>query len=247
MGNKLTKILEIDAHGGPAAPTMGGDNHMKTPTTAGRYIIHTIEKHVSYGKYAYWSGVAWGTPLRFVNGITEVKLNGIWQKLSSVNSSWGAYKDKEAVLTQTINNEYQSYKAYYKNANLDRWVFNDFGHVSVKYFKDRNHDRKLNGKEFVMGDFLHATPGDEAISYFNDHSTQKINRALSESHGCVHLRPADIDTLIEKEYLKRGNTIEIHPYTERTVPLLLQRNDAKPFFEFHVFPGINKAVVYNVH
>ena len=238
MISHLTKIKEIDAKGGPSATAMGGDGLAKTSTTAGRFVIHSLEKHVSPERYAWWSGIPWGTPMRLNAGVTEIKLNGTWQPLTN-QKKWSAFKDDQPAVTKVIIDYYNGTLGY-ADSFPDKWVFNDFGHISVKYFRDLNNDRKLNGKESIMGDFIHTTPVDES------RTAQKLSVTLAESHGCIHIKPLDIDELISKEYLRRGNTVEVHPYSETVIPNVLDRKNAKPFFEFHFYPAKFIAAIYKV-
>ncbi|WP_316833839.1 hypothetical protein [Pedobacter nutrimenti] len=235
---KLIKINEYDAHGGPSKEVLGHDGHMQTSTRSGRYVIGAIEKHVSHGKYQFWSGIAWGTEMRVTNEIIMVKHGGKWIRLSAVNDQWGRYKGFEKQLTDLIKRSYNTY--YGKLIVPDRWVFNDFGHISVKYYADNNHNWKMDGKEGFLGDFIHTTPGDEANTYLS-------NRViLSESHGCIHVKPLDIDTMIGNGYIKKGNSIEVHNYNEKNVAGNLLRNIARPGFEVHFYPGVYKIAVYRV-
>lgn len=234
--NTLLKIREFDAHGGPSNVKMGGDGHAQTATTVGRFVIKSIEKHVSYGKYAAWSGIAWGTDVKIEGGIVKVKLNGSWKKLTDVNTQWGKHKNDQKGVTDAVL-KYQ--RTLYPNSPIPtKWLFNDFGHVSVKYFKDVNNDRKMNGKEYVMGDFIHTTPTDEAAT-----ASRKIFQ-LAESHGCIHVRPNDIDIMIGNGYLKKGNTVEVHPYTKKVIDASHKRNNAKLPFEVHFYPGLYKIAIY---
>lgn len=236
----LIKINQYDAHGGPSNQKLGGDGQMQTSTREGRYVINSIGKHVSYGKYAYWSGVAWGTEMRLTGEITMIKNNGVWIRLSDVNPQWGKYKDNQKYLTGIIKQRYL--EDYGLSSFPDRWVFNDFGHTSVKYFKDTNHNWRMDGKEQIMGDFIHTTPPDERLT-----SIKKADQiSLSESHGCIHVKPLDIDTMIGNGYLKKGNTIEVHNYAEKTIPVNLTRSIARPPFEVHFYPGIFKIAIYRV-
>ena len=234
--NMLLKIKEFDAHGGPVNVKMGGDGHSQTSTTVGRFVIKSIEKHVSYGKYAAWSGIAWGTEVKITGDIVMVKYNGVWKKLTDVNAQWGQYKNDQKGVTNAVL-KYQ--RELYPNSPIPtKWLFNDFGHVSVKYFKDVNLDRKMNGKEYVMGDFIHTTPTDEAAT-----ARRKIFQ-LGESHGCIHVKPNDIDTMIGNGYLKKGNTVEVHPYTKKAIDSSLKRNAAGLPFEVHFYPGLYKIAIY---
>ncbi len=234
--NTLVKIKEYDAHGGPSNEKMGGDGHAQTSTTTGRFVIKSIEKHVSYGRYAIWSGIAWGTEVKISGNIVMIKQLGSWKKLTDVNAQWGAYKNDQKKVTDAVLN-YQ--RNLYPNSPIPtKWLFNDFGHVSVKYFKDLNNDRKMNGKEQVMGDFIHTTPPDEAAT-----ASGRIFQ-LAESHGCIHVRPGDIDTMIGNGYLKKGNTIEVHPYTKKAIDASHKRNAAGMPFEVHFYPGLYKIAIY---
>lgn len=235
---KLIKIQEYDGHGGPSSEVMGGDGHAMTSTRAGRYVVGAIEKHVSYGKYKAMSGIAWGTEMRVVNDVIMIKKGAAWIKLTDVNSEWAKYKTNQKGVTDFIKSEYHRY--YQKYMVPDRWVFNDFGHVSVKYFTDLNNNWKRDGKESFLGDFFHTTPGDEA------RSARKLPVTLSESHGCVHVKPLDIDTLIGNGYIKVGHTIEVHPYNELAVAGNLVRTNVRPPYEVHFYPGVFKIAVYRI-
>lgn len=240
MGFILTKIKEYDAHGGPSTTQKGGDGYNMTPTTAGRFVVNTIEKHVSYGKYAFWSGVAWGTPMMTRDGVTMIKKGNAWVKLSGVNKLFGEYKDNESKLTMMLMFYYQDLFRVARDVSPRFWVFNDFGHISVKYFKDTNHDWKMDGKERILGDFIHTTPYDEA-------STSKgQNFSLEQSHGCIHVRPTEIDTMIGNGYIAKGLTIEVHSYADKTIAPVLKRPVARLPYETHFYPGLFKIAVYRV-
>ncbi|EDM35107.1 hypothetical protein PBAL39_16536 [Pedobacter sp. BAL39] len=234
---KLTKIKEYDAHGGPAKETPGEDGHSKTPTQSGRFVINSVGKHVSYGKYAYWSGVAWGTPVRLIGDTVMVKHDGRWIQLSKVNKQWGEFREQK-LITHAVKQAHHQISGMYTVPSA--WIFNDFGHTSVKYFKDTNHNWRMDGKEKILGDFIHTTPGDEY-----DTSLKRPVR-LGESHGCIHVKPLEIDTMIGNGYLKKGNTVEVHPYTDKAIASNLVRTIAQPLYEVHFYPGIYKIAIYRV-
>jgi hypothetical protein len=54
--------------------------------------------------------------------------------------------------------------------------------------------------------FIHTTPKDEAASQPLD---------LQQSHGCLHIRPKERDTMIEKGYLTEGVRVVVKRYEER--------------------------------
>jgi hypothetical protein len=73
------------------------------------------------------------------------------------------------------------------------WVLNDFGTEGFV----------IEGSE---GDIIHTTP-----------ETDDPNEVLQPgnlefSHGCVHLRAADRDALIEMGFLRGGVKLKVHPY-----------------------------------
>lgn len=262
MSHLLIKIKEYDAHGGPSTKKMGHDGHEMTPTRNGRYVIGAVEKHISYGKYAYWSGVPWGAGLKFINDVTyvDVNNNGHWQKLSTYRPIWITYYKTETAIKNAIKIVWLQLKvahynvgevALYSMEMPDRWLFNDFGHISIKYFVDRNHDGILNKKtETLMGDFIHTTPGEEAITSYNSRAlaTQpRFQVSLSESHGCIHVKPTDVDLMIGAGYLKKGQSMVVHSYKDKMImPTLKPDTYTRPGFEVHFFPGLFKIVIYKV-
>ena len=257
--NSLIKIKEYDAHGGPPVKTMGQDGHEMTQTTSGRFIIAAIEKHISYGKYAFWSGVPWGAGLKFINNVTYVDVNnkGLWQKLSTYRPIWLKSYQTEAAISDAIF-KYWTIIGFtkYAGSNIplygmqipNRWLFNDFGHISVKYFKDNNHNGILDKNESILGDFIHTIPTNEAVSFYN--STRQANQSgfvveLPGSHGCIHVKPVDINTMIGSGYLKKGQGMVVHAYSEKVMPATLKPDRySKKGYEAHFFPGLFKIAIY---
>jgi hypothetical protein len=99
----LIKIKEFSAHGGPSNQTMGGDSHEMTLTQSGLFVIAKIERHISYGKYALWSGIPWGAGLKFVNDVaydgsyilhTDNQYSYIKETSLKISCSFGEYFEK---------------------------------------------------------------------------------------------------------------------------------------------------------
>ena len=235
---KFLKVAEFDGVGGPAKEVMGDDKHMKTPTRSGRFVVAKIEKHISYGKYAFYSGIAWVTPLREYNKKAQIKRNGVWIDLSTV-PAFSKYAEKD-VLRVLIESHASLMHDPLLKVLPGSWIYNDFGHISVKYFKDLDGNYRLNGKEEILGDFIHTTPGDELRSSRG----QKV--VLGESHGCIHVKPKDIDAMLSV-YIKRGSIIEVKEYTELTrPPISMELNYGRPEYETHFYPGLRKIFIYKV-
>lgn len=226
MGVELVRIKAYMAVGGPrSAHNVAGGNEA-SPTREGRFIVSSIGKHVSSGGglYPLSSGLPWGTPLRFNKEILEVQLNDRWKPITTINAAWSNMDNRGAV---------EVVRSIASGNGLgrivpDKWVLNDFGHVTIKYFRDLNNNGMLDNKsERVMSDFIHTTP----INEFE--TRQKKNVALFESHGCVHVKPKDIDEMITMEYLKKGNVFQVHPYNEYNIPNFMLIKKRVSLYEAH--------------
>jgi hypothetical protein len=136
----LIKIKEFSAHGVPSNQTMGGDGHEMTPTQSGRFVIAKIERHISYGKYALWSGIPWGAGLKFINDVAYVDVSnrGLWQKLTVYRPIWLKTYQTEAAIKKAILDYWSSIGFAHYSGNMialygmqmpNKWLFNDFGHI----------------------------------------------------------------------------------------------------------------------
>ncbi len=67
-----------------------------------------------------------------------------------------------------------------------------------------------NGKTTPF--YVHTTPEDEHAS------AQGMAVYLANSHGCIHLIPAERDRLMNAGYLKQGVHLEVRSYTETGPP-----------------------------
>lgn len=212
-----------EAVGGRSKKEMGGDGYMKGPTDSGQYVVASCGRHASLKTYRYWSRVPWGTPLKEDKGSLRVFLRGKWQSLRIFTPA-----KKEEILDY--------HQALYGSRKIPKtWVFNDFGHMTCYFFKDLDKDRKLDPNEKIHPEYVHTTPFDEA-------QTAKGNPViLTESHGCIHIKPHDIDAMRKKGYFRPGNSFYIHKYSENA--LLLPRGRGKPPFEVHFFPGSKKIII----
>lgn len=226
-----TKIVVdiFPAVGGPKTSGMGSDGFEQGPTDKGTYMIAYCNKHTS-NRYKTWSKVTWGTPLKEERGtlyvnVRDDKGDKRWKKLSEFSSA-----------TRADVLKYHE-DLYGKKAIPDKWVFNDFGHMTCYYFKDVNDNKKKDKRERVYGEFIHTTPVNEA-------ETAKSKPViLTESHGCVHVKPKDIDVMIKKGYIKRNNKFIVHDYAE-IPPTTVPYHKGKPPFELHFYP--HNRVIYVV-
>ncbi len=241
---RFLQAAEYDAHGGPETEDK---KEKKTPTRAGRYVVCSISKHISYGQYGFFSGVPWGTPLRLSLGKLQLQVNGTWTNFTSYGSfkKYAGSDANEKTIIATLQEQYTQYKNSIADKSLltdaeqkatlpATWIFSDFGHITIKYFKDLDGNYKMNGKETPMSDFIHTTPYDE----FSTAHQQPFD--LGPSHGCIHIRPEDIDSFITLGYARPGNVIEVHPYTQTIADISMERPTGKPPFEIHFYPGVKR-------
>lgn len=206
--------LWVQAWGG-SDPVPGWDDGGMKPrkTTPGRYLIYSRGAYVTHT----WelSRIAWGTPLRVDRTRTPPV---VLYATGMVHPAWRPVRDR----VPTITTDYiqHRYMELYGETGLfdadadripDRWVFNDFGPWAVRYYRDTNHDGRLDGKEALSGEMIHTTPDDEADN------ARGIRVSLGSSHGCIHVSPRGRQKLLAVGAFERGTELIIHPYT-RSLP-----------------------------
>lgn len=207
----------FDAVGGPISPKMGADGFEAGPTNSGQYVIARCGRHSSR-RYQDWSKIRWGTPLKEEKGKLYVKVAGRWRRLSEYT----------AVGKNDIVDRHE--RLYGTRSLPSKWVFNDFGHMTCYYFKDGNHNKRRDRNERIQGEFIHTTPVNEA------QTSMGTSVILTESHGCVHVKPRDIDIMIRKGYLRRRNLFIVHSYTQHIPKQMTSSSHGRPPYELHFYP-----------
>ena len=203
-GQKLLVVLDkfivhgrFEAWGGPAS--IGNDPRMpEEPTWPGEYVI---DKAHAYRTNTWpLSRIAWGTPLRDMPG-----QNDVWYQLPG--GKWGSIKADTGITRNDIVN--LNFNLYNARMVPRQWVFNDFGPVAIRWFKDLNGNRILDGKERLSGQMFHTTQKNEA------QHTRGLPIAMAPSHGCIHLRPVDRDRLFAVGAFKPGTRFVVRKYYEK--------------------------------
>jgi hypothetical protein len=223
-----TKVLvtSYDAVGGPETSSMGDDGFEMGPTDAGRYRVAYCGRHSSK-RYRGWSTFRWGSAVKEEGGKVFVMHEGKWTDIE------GYGLDRKQVT------EY-SRVLYGVDKVPKKWVFNDFGHMTCYLYKDLDDNAKMDGKEKIHGEFIHTTPVDEANTRLG------LAVQLGISHGCVHVKPGDIDEMIKRGFLAKNNLVIVHRYTETRVPFGRPRNSHSAPYELHFYPGLLKLWVVGV-
>lgn len=195
---KQNKVIgRYEAVGGPSE--VGQDQRMpEEPTWPGSYLIHSTQRYIT----PTWqmSSLAWGTELQ-----DKPSTNDVWYKLPS--GKWGSMS-KDFKISRDIVIFYNK-RLYGKNSVPSQWIFNDFGPLAIRWFKDINGNGKLDSSERLSGQMFHTTPDNEA-----EYSLGKEVK-LYPSHGCIHMKPSDRDTILSRGGFKQGTQFIVHKYSER--------------------------------
>lgn len=194
---KNSVIERAEAKGGPSE--VGNDPRMpEEPTWSGEYRIGRSEAYRTPSWQ--WSRIEWGTPLQDKGAMQ----NDVWYR--TAGGRWAsATKDHEISRSDIIM---QNFQLYGKTEVPLTWVFNDFGPMAIRWFKDLNGNGVLDGKEALSGQMFHTTPDNEAQTA----NGEKV--ILAPSHGCIHLKPADRDRLRALGAFKPGTKFIVHRYDE---------------------------------
>jgi hypothetical protein len=173
-------------------------------TTAGTFIIHTYAPYRT--KTWAWSNVRWGTPIKPGPNNTVLYLNLATRVWTTMKDRHGNEFTQDEVLKAHWGN-------YGKTAFPTTWQLNDFGPFSIRYFKDKNHDGKLDGDEHLSGEMIHTSPENEGQALQGDDKVK-----LKSSHGCIHVKPRDREFFKQAGAFKRGTKFVIHRYEEVIPP-----------------------------
>ena len=187
------------------------------PTTPGAYVVSGAGPYHT----PRWplSRIAWGTPIRLdLTGKhllyqTGLLANG-WRRVDHLIP-----EVTTAELLDDFHRRYGPDRTYDRDGDgvPDVWVFNDFGPVAINYFRDPNRNRKVDRGEKIMGEMIHTTPATEAAT---DRHLPAV--PLESSHGCIHIRPADLRRFSRLGAFKPGTLIFVHGPNE-VVPELLAK------------------------
>ena len=130
------------------------------------------------------------------------------------------YEGKWRALSEVVSLSARDVAAYHEQLYgirriPDTWIFND---------------------ERIHGQFHHTTPFNEAQTALG------LPVRLEESHGCVHLKPVDIQEMITAGYMRKNAKVTVHRYADRKIPPV-RAGRGRPPFEMHFFPGMRQLLV----
>jgi hypothetical protein len=165
------KVAMFEAVGGPSVLQKASDGYYAGPTDTGIYRMARCGKHSS-PSYPDWSKIRWGSEIKEEGREIKVMHDGKWQLLKRVSPRI----TKENLMQRNLD-------LYGKYELPKSWLFNDFGHITCYFFRDKNGNRRLDKDlgEKIHTEYFHSTPVDEAATEAGKPVT------LSESQG-THLR-----------------------------------------------------------
>lgn len=200
----------IQAAGGPPGAPPGGlpaeGGHTAESTPPGDYVLGP-RIHVTTTSWPM-SVIPWGAALR-INAGGEVEYQ-------STSGGWRLATGPDGEVTQAamaferrsghvpvLADQDRAYRAAFfdpKTGGLRSatWELNDFGVWGWNLLR--------NGHPTPY--YIHTTPDNEA----------NPAAGLANSHGCIHLVPAERDRLMNAGVLKPGTPFEVRPYTEAGPP-----------------------------
>lgn len=215
LGKKI--LATTEAWGGtPAIPGRRYPTMRPRETTPGTYVISGYEPYVTHTWE--WSRIAWGTPLRLSTDGEHVlyqtgHLANDWRRVDAIVPDGTV-----ATIRERFHDLFPDPRKYdWDNDGIpDSWVFNDFGPLVVRYFRDPNRNRRRDRDEPLMGEMIHTTPDDEGTTAAGEPVR------LQPSHGCIHIKPLDRKRFLDVGAFKAGNLLVVHK-TGDIVPDFLER------------------------
>jgi hypothetical protein len=198
------------AAGGLEVGHLAEGGHTADPTPAGLYTLGP-QQHVITPSWPK-SVIPWGANLR-INKDKEIEFE-------AADGKWHLASGPKGEVTQAGRQFFARERKQVKTADLVAIVRNFFidpktGDLRSTTWKSNDFGRwgwnlRLRGTPTAY--YIHTTPDDEAAT---DEGKAVL---LGNSHGCVHLKPNDRDTMMKKGYLKEGVEFEVRRYTDRGPP-----------------------------
>jgi hypothetical protein len=195
------------AAGGAPAAYQDRGGHTSDPTPPGRYILGS-QHHVTTGTWPN-SAIPYGSRIRILLEDKRIEFETpgkTWLPVTGPNGVVVRYM-KEFALRDGTSRTWQDCDAELRTLLINPktgwlrtayWDLNDFGRWGWNMTK--------NGA--ITPFYIHTTPIDEMLT------AEGKPVALGNSHGCVHILPAERDKMISLGYLKRGVEFEVRRYSE---------------------------------
>jgi|GEM_PF-1650619 len=200
-----TILFRGEAWGGPSAIVPIAGQPAMTPTPAGEYRLKDPEPYIT----PTWanSRIKWGTPIK----PSPVDPTDVWylQSVKQGRENWASVKRDFGMTRNEILDAYAEITQKPTSQLPAQWLLNDFGPLAVRFYEDKNRNGRQDlPVERSSGAMFHTTPQNEA------ETRSGVPPKLESSHGCIHLKPRDRDTLVGIGAFKSGIKLIIHSYSE---------------------------------
>ena len=209
-------LADYPARGGPKETFIGEDRHTHSAIPPRAYVLGKAVQYTTRN----WpnSSIPWGARIRRAsNGEIEFDSGSGWQYATGsatapmteachrlfVREERRPPNPDESIRLDEKARKYFDVKPRKPTGTLvDVWQRNDFGEWAFSLQRDGTK----------TGFFIHTTPDDE-IATSNGQTVD-----LSESHGCIHMRPADRNEAKDKGYFKAGATLRVFGFDDKGPP-----------------------------
>lgn len=190
-------VAVIDVRGGPPIKLNHGPDHTAAPSTPGEYTLAQGKPHRTDAWYN--SQIRWGAEIREHDHEIEFRDPGerTWKIATGKRSDLATPMERDDFLEG--------------GAVVTEWKKNEFGPISW------NLRRK--GKKTAM--YVHTTEDDEKDTVNN------LDPTLACSHGCLHVKPAQRDLMMQSGYFQKGVKLTIKKYPAHLLPEAMRNEMVK--------------------
>lgn len=185
----------------PGNRQAGPGGHVADVTPPGEYTLDHAEHHTT----ANWplSVVPWGAQVRERDGEIEYQVGRNWIRATGPKGTVTramrlfAQRSNAPLSLEQASSEARRLFVPRRGSLVSTWTYNDFGKWSWN-LKRRGHRTPY---------FIHTTPRAEREALLDPPQYE-----VEQSHGCVHIRPADRDEMMSRGYLAEGTAVRILNY-----------------------------------
>jgi len=190
----------------PGNRQAGPGGHVADFTPPGEYTLDHAEHHTT----ANWplSVVPWGAHIRLTEGDVEYQVGQTWILATgprgTVTRAMQLFAQRTNVQIAPEDAAREARRLFFQRGSLITvWTYNDFDKWSWNLKRDGHRSAY----------YIHTTARAERESLLDPPQYES-----EQSHGCVHIRPADRDEMMSRGYLAAGTAVRITKYGMRGPP-----------------------------
>jgi len=195
-------VASYDVRGGPPIKFTDG-THTADPTPAGNYRLG--QKHAHTTKNWDMSQIPYGAELRWAHDGQNIQYRKTGSKHWIFATEIGDVRSllKTPLQVEDLLDTSGAIPGEHWNGGLPKiYKMNDFG----------AHAWNLRRSNARTAYYVHTTPIDEMRTELGN------SVSLDTSHGCLHIKPADRDTMMQSGYLQEGVRFIVKSYQAHLLP-----------------------------